>query len=265
MRLARTFAAHRQREALLSAFVAWFGTLAITVMGILVGVFLRHTLPKRYFNKNTTDTVKLCAGVIATLAALTLGLLIASAKASYDARVTQIRQIAANLILSDRLLTLYGEEGKDARSTLRVMVPLVTDQIWSENQMKGPQSYHAVNASEEYVNRIYEMKPKNDFQRNIRERVLATALEMGRARLSLFSQLNSVLPPPLLVVLAIWFAVLFIAYTMYAEINVVSLIALLACAISVSAAMYLLYQMNNPFSGIMAIPKIDLVAMMPPI
>jgi hypothetical protein len=69
----------------------------------------------------------------------------------------------------------------------------------------------------------------------------------------------------LLAVLAFWFAVLFAAYSMYAEINAVSLVALTICAASVAGAMFLLFQMNSPFSGLMSIPKIDFAALLPPL
>ena len=76
---------------------------------------------------------------------------------------------------------------------------------------------------------------------------------------------RTLLAAPLLVVLAFWFAVLFAAYSMYAEINAVSIVALMICAASVAGAMFLLFQMNNPFTGIMAIPRVDLLAMLPPL
>jgi hypothetical protein len=243
------------------------GTLIVSLIGIFVGIYLRHNLPTRYFENGTSDTVKLCAGVIATLAALTLGLLIASAKGSFDTRVTQLRQIGANLILSDRLLTLYGgEAAQNARVKLRATIPPVVDQIWTENTSGEPKtSFHAATEAEDYVNAIYELNPQTDIQKALRERIVAAALDLGRARLALFTQMEALLPPPLLIVLAFWFAALFAAYSMYAEINAVSVIALLICAASVSGAMFLLFQMNNPFVGVMAIPKVDFVALLPPL
>lgn len=249
----------------MTAVTVSLGTLAVILLGMAAGVLLRHKLPERYFSDKTADTVKLSAGVIATLAALTLGLLIASAKSSYDARVTQIRQIAANLILSDRLLTLYGgDAAQQARVKLRATIPPVIDQIWTESASTAPRrAFHAAAETEDYVAALYALSPQTEIQRALRERIVQTSLELARSRLALFSQMNALLPPPLLIVLAFWFAVLFAAYTMYAEINAVSIIALTICAASVAGAMFLMFQMNNPFTGIMAIPRVDLVAMLP--
>lgn len=242
------------------------GTFIVILVGMCLGIFLRTNLPERYLSEKTAETVKLSAGVIATLAALTLGLLIASAKTSYDTRISQIRKMAAGLILSDRLLALYGPEGQDARIKLRATVGPVADQIWTESAPQaGPKRFEAAAESEDYVNALYALAPQNDLQRRLKERVVQTTLEIANARLELFSQLNNLLPPPLLIVLAFWFAVLFAAYSMYAEINVVSVLALTICAASVAGAMFLLFQMNNPFSGLMGIPRVDFVALLPPL
>ena len=251
----------------MTAVTVAFGTLIVILVGICFGAFLRVNLPKPYLSSKTSDTVKLAAGVIATLAALTLGLLIASAKTSYDTSIAQIHQIAAASILSDRLLMLYGgDAAHTARLKLREVIPQFTDHIWAESApkaQKGP--FEAVAESDNYVNAIYALNPQTDIQKAVRERIVAATIRIANARLALFTQMNTLPPPPLLVVLAFWFAVLFAAYSMHAEINMVTVMALVMCAASVAGAMFLLFQMNNPFSGIMAIPRINLLAMLPPL
>ena len=73
------------------AFVFIFG-------GALSGIGLRILLPDAHLTDNAKDAVRLCAGLIATIAALVLGLLIASAKGSYDTKNTRVKQITADLI-----------------------------------------------------------------------------------------------------------------------------------------------------------------------
>jgi hypothetical protein len=53
----------------------------------LLGLSLRSVLPHQHLHEESLSMVRLCSGVIAILAALVLGLLVASAKANYD-RVT---------------------------------------------------------------------------------------------------------------------------------------------------------------------------------
>jgi hypothetical protein len=82
----------------------------LTLGGIVLGSLLRRTLPKHHLSEDAQDTVRLGVGLIATIAALVLGLLIAAAKGSFDTQNTQIKQITADLILLDNILAEYGRK-----------------------------------------------------------------------------------------------------------------------------------------------------------
>lgn len=77
---------------------------ALALLGILLGSFMQRMLPEGHLGADSKEVVKLSMGVVATLAALVLGLLVASAKTTYDAREGEINQITANVILLDALL-----------------------------------------------------------------------------------------------------------------------------------------------------------------
>ena len=77
-------------------------------VGALLGLLLSRLLPKHHLRDNSKETVKMVAGTIATLAALVLGLLVGSAKNSFDALNTEITQSSTKVILLDRVLAAYG-------------------------------------------------------------------------------------------------------------------------------------------------------------
>ncbi len=85
----------------LIAFACIFG-------GTLLGMFLRTILPGHHVSDESKDAVKLGTGVIATMAALVLALLIASAKGNYDTMSSDLRQASARVILLDRVMAQYG-------------------------------------------------------------------------------------------------------------------------------------------------------------
>jgi hypothetical protein len=93
-------------------FVCVFG-------GALFGMFMRAILPDHHLNDASKDVVRLVMGLVATLAALVLGLLVASAKTSFDTANEAFRQSAAKVILLDRALAQYGPESKDLRELIR--------------------------------------------------------------------------------------------------------------------------------------------------
>src|SRR6266566_3005288 len=101
--------------------------------GVLLGMFLRSTLAEHHLSTDAKDVVRLGTGLIGTIAALVLGLLIASAKSAYDTQSTQIREMTANIILDDLLLARYGPETRTARDLLRRLAAVVADKIWREH------------------------------------------------------------------------------------------------------------------------------------
>src|SRR5262245_13563611 len=108
-------------------FVCVFG-------GALCGMLLRATLPKHHLSADSTDIVKLGTGLVATMSALVLGLLIASAKSSYDAQRSDLTQMAVNIVLLDRVLARYGSETQEARQLLRRAVAHTLTQLWPEDR-----------------------------------------------------------------------------------------------------------------------------------
>src|SRR5215469_1883125 len=92
--------------------------LAVILAGALFGASLRRTLPKHHLADDTRDYVRLGTGLIATIAALVLGLLIASANGSYDTESSQVRHLTADIVLLDQFLEQFGPETREARDLL---------------------------------------------------------------------------------------------------------------------------------------------------
>src|SRR3972149_680486 len=100
--------------------------------GALVGNFLRAVLPEHHLSTESKDVVKLGMGLIATMTALVLGLLIATAKDSYDTQRSGLTQVSVNVVFLDRAMAHYGPETKEARDLLRSSFVGAIDQIWPE-------------------------------------------------------------------------------------------------------------------------------------
>jgi len=110
------------------------------LLGILVGGWVQGKLPEGHQSSDSKEVVKLSLGIMGTLAALVLGLLVASAQSSYAARETEIKQLTADVILLDHLLDQYGKDAESVRVSLRNVVPRVADRIWREWQSTSLQA-----------------------------------------------------------------------------------------------------------------------------
>src|SRR5262247_2191830 len=119
-------------SSLLAAVAVSLIVFACVFGGALLGILLHAVLPENHLSAESKDIVKLGMGLVGTMAALVLGLLVASAKGSYDAQTADLIQGSANIVLLDHLLAEYGPETKEARALLRNAVVRVLDDIWSK-------------------------------------------------------------------------------------------------------------------------------------
>jgi hypothetical protein len=103
---------------------------AIVVGSAFLGAFLSATLPKHHLTDATKDMLKIAVGLVTTLAALVLGLLVASPKNSFDAKPEEVRHAAADIIPLDRNLRQYGPETKSVRDLLHQIVLSKVDLTW---------------------------------------------------------------------------------------------------------------------------------------
>jgi len=224
---------------------------ALALVGVLLGTVVQKMLPEGHLSSDSKEVVKLSMGVVATLAALVLGLLVASAKSTYDAPESDINQITAYVILLDNLLAKYGEEAKAARATLRQAVPPVVDQ--SVPLQAAP--FKASAEGEAVYQRIQELQPTNEVQRGLQTRINEVTNDLMQARFLLFSHLGSSVPLPFLAVLLLWMIILFAGFALMAPANATTFASLVICALSVSGAIFLILELDQPFAGMMMIPS----------
>ena len=117
--------------------------------------------------------------MVVTITALVLSLLIASAKAYYDAQSNELTEMSAKIVLLDRVLAHYGPETKEARDALHVDVALALDQMWSKNRSPLERSSPA---NEALFDKIQELAPRSDAQRSLQAQALNITLALGQTR-----------------------------------------------------------------------------------
>jgi hypothetical protein len=232
-------------------FVCVFG-------GEIVGMVLRNLLPDRHVSADSKDVIRVGMGLLATMAALVLGLLIASAKGSYDTQRNEVTQMAANVIFLDRALAHYGPESKEARDLLRRSVAGMLAQMWPTTGSGSAEVNAAATGVEDLYEKIQALSPQNDGQRALRADARQVTIDLGRTRSLLVAQSGSSIPLPFLVILTFWITVLFASFGLFAPRNATVVATLLVCALSVSGAIYLILELDQPFQGFIHISSAPL-------
>lgn len=224
--------------------------------GVLLGMILRALLPEEHLSAETKDVIKLGMGLIGTMTALVLGLLIASAKGSYDTQRNGLAQLSANVVFLDRILAHYGTESRDVRALLRASVADLLQRNWpGENSQSGQTEVKTGTEGhyEEIFDKIQELAPKNDAQRALQTQALNTAWDLGRTRWLLIAQKGSSIPTPFLVLMVCWLVLLLASFSLSAPRNATAFVTLLLCALAASSAVFLILELDQPFQGILQI------------
>jgi hypothetical protein len=233
---------------------------AVIFGGALVGVAVRPLLSERHLQPDSKDVVKMATGLIGTLAALVLGLLIASAKSSFDQKTSQVRQVTAQIILLDDLLAQYGPEAIPVRTRLRQGIEPLANGIWHEDGIPAgkPVRFEASAQSSAFEKELESLSPANDVQRSLQSRAIAAFTEGAQTRLLLFTQAGGSIPTPFLIILVFWLGAIFVSFTLFAPTNPVVTASLLVCALSFAGAIFLVLELDSPFTGLMGISSATL-------
>jgi hypothetical protein len=229
----------------LLVFVCVFG-------GALFGMFLRSRLPEHHLSAESQRIVSLGAGIIGTMAALVLGLLVASAKGSYDAQSDEMMDFSSRIVLLDRVLAHYGPEAKDARDLLRDVVARMVDRMWVERSGYS-ESKRIVTGGEVMYDKIQELSPRDEAQRLIKTQALNLVLALSQTRWLMFEQRGRSISVPLLMMLVFWLTINFVSFGLFAPRNGTVITTLLLCAVAVSGAIFLILEMYEPYTGLIHI------------
>jgi hypothetical protein len=208
---------------------------------------------------DSKDVVKLGTAVIATMSALVVSLLLASAKASFDSRSREYTQMSDNIILLDRLLSHYGPETKEVRDLLRRSVINAVERIGFSQNFQLPILEPAAATGQSIYIQIVQLLPQNELQRLLRSKSLRTAVELSETRWLLFDQrARNWIPMPFLVALVFWLSIIFGSFGLYAPRNATVVVTLCVCALSLSIAIFLILELDQPFQGIIRVSSAPL-------
>jgi hypothetical protein len=243
--------------------------LGFILAGTFVGVWLRRHLPKHHLSKESEAVVKLGVGLIATLSALVLGLLISSAKSTYDAKVSEVNQITANFILIDQLLSEYGPDVTPARQKLRSSVQGMVQRMWDEGNdtAANSSSFTPTAASMETLRLVESLPTQTEMQRGLSSQITDAAKSLSQLRLLLFAQSGGSIPVPFLVILIFWLAIIFTSFSLFGPMNTTVFTFTFLFAVSAAGAIFLIYELDSPFRGMLQISKstmLDALGVLPP-
>lgn len=221
--------------------------------GAGLGIALRAWLPEQHVNPDSKSAVTVAMGLVATLSALVLGLLVGSAKQSYDAQGTAVTNMAAQMIMLDRVLAHYGPETKPIRADLYHAADRFLQQTWRTGEPGGDLNTLPSAGPEVLLDKLQGLVPRDEEQRQIRSVAYNMLLTLGQTRWLMFEERTTGVSMPLLIVLVFWLTAIFISFGLFSPTNQTVVSALCVAALSVSAAILLILEMYKPYSGLIRV------------
>lgn len=227
-----------------------FGCL---IGAVLLGRILRRILPESHLSADSRDVVKLAMGLVATMAALVLGLLVSSAKGSYDTERSEVIQMAAKVTFLGRVLAAYGPEAAGVHTRVRDTVEEGIRQMWP-GEMREPTNFAPdTQAGNLVYGAIQRLSPQNDMQAALKSQAAALAIDTAQVRSLLAAQSVPSISNPMLIILVCWLVIIFLGFSVLAPPNATAILALMVSALAVSGAIFLILELDQPFGGVIHI------------
>jgi hypothetical protein len=229
-------------------------TFGCTVAAAVMGTYLRGLIPPDHLSKDSQDVIRLGMGLVATMTALLLGLVTATAKGSFDAQDAAIRTAAANILTLDRLLARYGPEAQEARAALKRALALRIEATWPESgaaadHVAAPSKVGGAPPGEQVEDLILNLKPETAPQRWIQAEALKLTSDVLRTRWRLLGGAQGSVSRPFLWIVILWLTVTFGSFGLTAPRNGTVVTVFVISAASVAAAVFLILELDGPFDG----------------
>ena len=197
--------------------------------------------------------MKLAMGLVATMSALVLGLLVSSAKGAYDTERSEVIQMASKISFLDRVLGAYGPEAAGAHAQVRDTVEGGIQQMWP-GQLRRPANVAPdTQAGNAVYGAIQRLSPQNDTQAALKSQAAALAIDTAQVRSLLAAQSVPSISTPMLIILVCWLAIIFLGFSVLAPPNATAILALMVSALAVSGAIFLILELDQPFGGVIHI------------
>jgi hypothetical protein len=244
--------------------------VAAAIFASAVAALMLHShLPSHHLTKDTQDVVRLGTGMLSVLASLVLGLLIATAKTSYDTTDKAIRGYATELVLLDETFRDYGDTAAVPRDLLRQYTTQLLADFWPkgggrpaelDSRMTGSMLEHIREA-------IRALRPVDAGQTWLQNQALQISTNLLRQRWLMIEQAGTKIQPMVVVVLVLWIAFIFATFALNAPRNATVVAAFLICSLAIGGSIYLILEMDSPLNGTMKLsdwPMTNALAHMQP-
>lgn len=229
--------------------LVFFIVLVCLCVATALGLYLSATLPKGHLDGRSKEVIHAFMGVIALLSAVVLGLLVYSAKTSFDTKDSEFKHASAKVVLLDRVLAHYGPKAKEARDVLRAAVEKKLLELGPKGNARAEKSERTFVSIEAVQDKIRALAPESDGERWLKSRALEVSGDIAQARWFLVDEIDSTMPRPFVAIMVFWLMLIFFSYGLFTPRSTTVLAVLFLCAVSLAGSVYLILEMDDSLEG----------------
>jgi hypothetical protein len=234
-------------------YIGWT-VLVVVFASAVLGMLIRRKLPESHLNDESKSVVTLSMGVVGTLTALVLSLLIATASSTFNTRNQEITVLAAKVIQLERLLRRYGPEADSERLLLHRFTAMKLQDLFPQGGAKPVlEDPRTTTLFEGLEDRLAAMEGHSAEQRWLLSQAQSLTSDMAEVPWLLIEQNVLGIPVPVLVVVLFWLCLLFMSFGLFAPTNVTVTVVLFLCALAVAAAIQTILDLSRPFEGVIRV------------
>ena len=222
----------------------------------ILGLLLQRLLPEQHMSSGSRDMIGAVIGLITLLLALVLGTLVGSAYGFYATQKSEVETLAARAIELDMALEQYGPETRLMRAGMKIAMTRAYHTFWQGGDADPKEL--AVEAGLPALKAMTAAVGALDPQTPIQKQLISTiGFDSGfilQTRLLMSLQLASPVSWPLLIVVVSWALLLFFGFGVLSRLNATSLAALGLGAFAVASAVFLILELNAPYTSLFRLP-----------
>lgn len=226
---------------------------ACLLAAVFTGLWIGRRLPEDQLSPATKETVQLTTGLVATMAALLLGLLVNGAKATYDTTRNRVVQKASKYALLARLLGIYGPAAAAARAQLCALIDAETHRLWPDDARVTTPAKSQNEAGNAFYLAILSLETRDETERTLKAQAVSLAVELGHLLSLMETESTTATSKPTLAVVVVWLVAIFLGYGLIASSTLTATLALIGSALCAASAIFLILELDHPFGGLMRI------------
>jgi hypothetical protein len=228
--------------------------IALVVFLSLVGaslgaLWLSGKLHARHRHDDIYNVVRLAANIFVVTTSLVLGLLLNSAKNTYEAVDRNVHAFATDIVLLDRSLRHQGAEALETRQRLHAYMRRLIEGTWGPSGPRVLDDPEAERLLDEVGNALAAIRPNDPVRADLWREAENNLQSVVKRRWALIEESEGTIPPALMLMLGAWLVLIFASVGYRAPHNAVVRVTLVVAAALIAASVYLLLDLDQPFAG----------------